>query len=829
MHLRNFLFITAIMLCHLQLTGQTLTNGLPPSPQPATQTGENQLLPDDPGLEALPLAKPEPVPAGGEPVSWIADRQTFGNKIATLYNVTEFRYKDYVLSADKVVYHQDTTDLEAEGHVRMVGGPGDLVLMADHGEMQLNTHTGRFYGVTGTIGVRSTGRSVVYSTVNPFVFTGRVLVQSGEGKYQIVDGTMTNCRLPKPDWQILSRQIRVEDEKATTKNAHLMLLGIPIFYLPWLQHPTDESGRESGFVNPVLPSNYNSIRGYTMGVQYYWAISRSMDMLIGSEYYSRRGFAPNGDFRYKGLGLDHVTARWNALLDRGVEELQTTGPQAGQTVLVNQGGVDIVALGRKDLSDDTRISGNVEYLSSYLYRLVFNDNYWLAIASQVKSDLAVTNEHNGLVASGEFYRMQNFASSTEGQEARILKLPSLRYEVLDRALGASPVYWGMDSSMAYLGRSEPGFHAHNEGRLDLYPHISMPIVAGGWSFVPEAAFRETFYTGSQTPDLAGVNGGIPFVNHQSLNRLDLEAGMDIRPPAVERDFSLGGGRVLRHVIEPELTYRYVGGIGVKTQDVLLFDTTDIASDTNEVGYSLTQRFYVKPPAGSVDKNCDETIEIDCTAHPREWASWQIAQRYYLDSNFGGAIINDRRNILEPTLDLTGIAFLTGARNLSPVISRMRFEAVPNLRLEWDLDYDPHAGKLTADNVFAGYSWGITTIGVGHSLLNAVDEQGATASTIQSQQINPFLEIGKQNRTGFNLAANAGYDIAQGSLQYAGILGVYNWNCCGISLGYRKFDLGPLRGDDVQYLYSFTFANFGSPGNVRHSTTIFRDATLPPAY
>ena len=825
MHLRNFLFITAIMLCHLQLTGQALTNGLPPSPQSASA----EQLPDDPGLEALPVAKPEPVPAGGEPVSWIADRQTFGNKIATLYNVTEFRYKNYVLSADKVIYHQDTTDVEAEGHVRMVGGSGDLVLLADHGEMRLNTHIGRFYNVTGTVGVRSTGRSVVYSTVNPFVFTGRVLVQSGEGSYQVVDGTMTNCRLPKPDWQILSRQIRVEDEKATTKNAHLTLLGIPIFYLPWLQHPTDESGRESGFVNPVLPSNNNAIRGYTMGVQYYWAINRSMDLLVGSEYYSKRGFAPNGDFRYKGLGLDHVTARWNALLDRGVEELQTTGPQEGQTVLVNQGGLDIVALGRKDISDETRISGNVEYLSKYLYRLIFNDNYWLAITSQVKSDLAATNEHNGLVASVEFYRMQNFASSTEGQEARILKLPSLRYEVLDRPLGASPVYWGMDSSIAHLGRSEPDFHVHNEGRFDVYPHISMPIVAGGWSIVPEAAFRETFYTGSQAPDLTGTNGGVPFVSHGGLNRVDFEAGMDVRPPALERDFSLGGGRVLRHVIEPELTYRYVGGVGTKAQNVLLFDTTDIAADTNEVGYSLTQRFYVKPPAGSVDKNCDETIEIDCTAHPREWASWQIAQRYYLDSNFGGAIINDRRNILEPTLDLTGIAFLTGARNLSPVISRMRFEAVPNLRVEWDLDYDPHAGKLTADNVFAGYSWGITTVGVGHSLLNAVDEQGTMAAAIRSEQINPFLEIGKQNRTGFNFAANAGYDIAQGALQYAGVLGVYNWNCCGISLGYRKFDLGSLRNDDTQYLYSFTFANFGSPGNVRHSTTIFRDPTLPPAY
>ena len=52
----------------------------------------------------------------------------------------------------------------------------------------------------------------------------------------------------------------------------------------------------------------------------YWAINRSMDMVVGAEYYSKRGWAPNGDFRYKGPGLDHLIARWNALLDRGIEE-----------------------------------------------------------------------------------------------------------------------------------------------------------------------------------------------------------------------------------------------------------------------------------------------------------------------------------------------------------------------------------------------------------------------------------------------------------------------------------------------------------------------------
>jgi LPS-assembly protein len=497
--------------------------------------------------------------------------------------------------------------------------------------------------------------------------------------------------------------------------------------------------------------------------------------------------------------------------------------------LVNQGGVDVAASGRKDLSPETRLAGNVEFLSSYVYRLVFNDNYSQAISSEVSSDVSLTHAHNGFIPSVSLDRFQTFASSTNGDEARIIHLPNLRYDVVDRPLGATPLYWSLGSSLDYLSRSEPGFHARNVGRVDVYPHLSMPLTAAGWSFVPEVALRETGYSSSQNPDLTGARGGTPTIDHQGLNRTDVEAGLDIRPPALERDFALKGwNRELRHVIEPELTYRFVGGIGEQARNVLLVDTTDIATDTNEMGFSLTQRFYLRPTS---DKPCppeQKNPSGECPTWPREWASWQIAQKFFFDPNFGGAIIPNRRNVFDSTLDLTGVAFLTGPRNFSPIISRVRFEAIDNLRIEWDMDFDPKTGRLASDNVFAGYSWGNTTVGVGHAMLNAVDETDGAASTIQSQQVQPFVSIGKQTNVGFNFAANAGYDFVLNSLQYAGVQAVYNWNCCGLTFGYRRFELGSIR-DETQYLYSFTLANFGSVGDIRRSTSVFRDPTLPPAY
>lgn len=905
---RFLLFITLLAICRPRLDAQVLTNSIPP---PQSGIGEDvqssgaansgslpaAALPDDPGQELVPIATPEPAPVTGTPVDWEAHEQQWAGDTITLTGDVVGHYRGYVIRADTVSYNRKTTELHAEGHMQISGGPNDVLINATNGDMTLNMHTARFYNVSGSQGVRTMGHTIVYSTPNPLLFSGRVLLQTGEGRYRIVDGAITNCRLPHPDWRIIAHAIELDDAKASTSNAFFELLGLPIFYLPYLHHPANATARVSGLLIPVLGNS--SVKGYEAGEQVYWAINRSMDVTIGSEYWSKRGWAPNGDFRYRGPGLDHVIARWSALLDRGIEEevgniLPTSsgsistpavanlppdrlaGPVGDE--LVNQGGVDVTVLGRKDMTDRTRIAGAMEYLSSYVYRLIFDDNYSQAISSQVLSDVVVTHVHNSVIPSLWLDRFQSFASTTNGNEVKILSLPLLRYDVLDRPIGASGLYWGFNGSLGYLNRSEPFFHSRNVGRLDVYPHISAPFTAGGWSFVPEAAIRDTAYTISQTPNLSPIHE-IPTVSHDPLNRTDLEASIDVRAPALERDFELPfWHRELRHIIEPELNYRYIGGIGAQAQNVLLFDTTDIVTNVNEAGFTLTQRFYMRPtnarpckadgpnpassgPASPGPTSLDPT-SLDqpedaqddeetaglaetqpaqyksprgvCFTQQREWATWQIAQEYFIDANFGGALIPGRRNVFESTLDLMAPTFLTAPRNLAPITSRLRFEAVNNMRVEWDFDYDTLRGQFAADNLFAGYSFGKTTLGIGHAMLNAVDERLSSGpqSEIKSQQLQPFIEIGKQSGGGFNLAFNGGYDFVEHEIQYGGIQAVYNWDCCGLTLGYRRFELGTIGSttrDETEWLYSFTLANFGNVGDIRRANSIFRDPTLPPAY
>ena len=72
-----------------------------------------------------------------------------------------------------------------------------------------------------------------------------------------------------------------------------------------------------------------------------WVINRSADATFGTQYFSKRGWSPSGEFRYRGRGEDFASAHFIALFDRGLAP-----------TYINQGGQDIVFNGRRDFDPD---------------------------------------------------------------------------------------------------------------------------------------------------------------------------------------------------------------------------------------------------------------------------------------------------------------------------------------------------------------------------------------------------------------------------------------------------------------------------------------------
>ncbi len=846
MRVRTFLFITALMLCHPKLWPQTLTRQFPAIVSEDTAKGgaETDLakdrvaaqdpqaasgstsIPDAPGY---PVAEVVATAPPGVPVKLISHQQEKHGNVYLLTGDVRIEYKDYILTADKVSYDRDTSDVEADGHVQLQGGRNNELIIADHGKLNLDLETGRFENVTGSVGRQPSAskRKLVYTTSNPFLFTGRVVIKEGPERYQIIHGTMTSCLLPDPDWQIHSAHIRVNYGEARANNSYFTLLGVPILYLPYVTHPVDVEARQSGLLLPVIGTS--STKGTIVGDSIYLVINRSMDATFGTQYFSMRGWSPSGEFRYRGPGEDFVSARFTALFDRGLPPDN-----------LNQGGQDILFSGRRDFDPDehTRAVATGEYLSSYVYREAFAETFALAVASQVTSSAFITHNDGGRSTTIRFDRYQNFEGITQmgntyyTPQIRILHVPSLDFDTIGQPLEDTPLRWRVDGSAAGLNRSEPSYSTGTIGRFDLYPHLELPLHVDGWTFRPEVAARETFYTESQIPTAT-----TPLPVNASVNRSDLEASFELRPPVLVRDFKVPSlqkilGSDLRHTIEPDLQYRYVAGVN-NFSSIPRFDSNDVVSDTNEVESSLTQRLFFKhlhpkpcgddalpPPINGVINVPSKYAE--CGGDSSEWITWKLAAKYFFEPYFGGAVSPLRRTVLTSTLDLTGVSFLNGPRNTSPLISRLKVRTNEHMDLEWDADYDFKTHRMDASNVYANYRRDSVFASVGYSTLETLN--GSFTSDLASQVtkynlLRLLLGYGDPTKRGLSSGVNAGYDFVQNALQYGGIQSSYNWDCCGLSVEYRRLALGSVRNEN-QYSFNFTLAGVGAAGNLKHSEQIF---------
>jgi LPS-assembly protein len=603
-----------------------------------------------------------------------------------------------------------------------------------------------------------------------------------------------------------------------------------------------------------------------IGDSFYWDINRSMDATIGAEYLSKRGWLQRGEYRARPSDTSFVDLNYFGVIDRGIQVNigdivdPVTGLLEPQYALLREGGQEVRLAAEANFHGYRAVS-NIDYLSSFLFRLAFNESFTQAVNSEIKSQVFISKAVDGFSLSGMVERYQNFFQTIDSKGAlsnppsfdavRVLHTPSVDASSVDRMLGHSPFYWSFDASLSGLSRSEPGFHTSNLlGRFDLNPEISVPLQFHGWSLRPALTLHETYYTERLTNNIAVKD---------PTNRQALEGTVEIRPPVLEKIFDKEFlGRKWKHVIEPRVTYRLVTGVN-DFGNVLRFDDRDILSNTHEVEYGFVTRLYGKRTVKNIEE-CDSpmtsiavgaaapeqtvpwqrpnTFENQaCTPGPaaKEIATLEVAQKYFLDPKFGGALVPGQRNVFTTTEDLTGIAFVTQARHLSPVVSRLRIASSSRTDTEWDMDYDFQLGRINATTLLVNYNLGNFTIGGGDAFLQIPQPppgpltqtigtctpatSTTTQPTCQFQQFRVALGYGGLVRRGFSAATNFGIDSETGKLQFASAQTSYNWDCCGLTVEYRRYAIANVRNENL-FRFTFTLANIGSFGNLRRQERLY---------
>ena len=737
-----------------------------------------------PGRAPDPLQAQSPAPRAAVEIR--ADSQFQDGALRRAVGDVELRYRSVILTADELEYDEASGDVEARGdvHYRTLDGQQDLQAAT----MSYNTLTelGTFYQARGRASSASQGGTRILTTDNPFQFQARVVHKAGD-HYTIHDGRLTNCDPASPWWTLRSSRAEiVPGRAAVVKNGVLRLRGFPLLYVPYFRKSLKRMPRQSGFLTPTVG---NSSRfGRILGQSYYWAINRSFDLTFGGTLYTSRGFASNASLRGRPTKNSSFSAIFFDMRDRGRERDDGTR--------LKQGGNSFDMKGQIVFGDGWRGVADLHYLSSLEFRQAFTQSYEEAVFSQIRSIGFLTRNFSTFSFNAALMRNVQFQSVTRDDNIVIRKLPSIEFNSRMRQFGSPklPLWLSFDSSLDLISRTQRSFQTRRFVQRGMfYPRVSTRLSFKGFTVTPTLGARAFAYGQRRTPE--GLRG-------ENLYRRTGEIAVDVAAPAFERVFRAPkwlGDRV-KHVIEPRLRYRYTRGVQ-DFDSAIRFDSRDLVHNTNEAEVSLTNRLYAKN---------------DSTGRVREIASLEIWQRRYFETpEFGGAIVPGDRNVLESTLDFSSFAFLSEARNYSPVAASLKISPGSRWNLRWRNDYDPLRGRLantTADaEVQASPK---ITVTAGHRAVRV-----PSRITPPGNQLLVGVRYGDYNRRGWNISLHNVYDYRQSIFLYSISQIAYNTDCCGFSVELRRLSIGSARSDN-QIRISLAIANVGSFGTLRPAERMF---------
>ena len=678
----------------------------------------------------------------------------------TKYRATghvEITYQDMTITCDEVVYDEETQRGVATGHIRF--SQGQQWLSCSKAEFDFSNQTGTFYEASGY-------------TDRQFLIRGRTIRKTGPDIYAIQDGFITSCSEPHPKWSFRTSSATVRvDRTARLHQVLFKVKGVPIFYTPYLVVPMFKKERSSGIIPFHTGSSTSKGRLFSEG--WYQTLGPSMDLTLYADYFSLRGLAPGGIFRARG----ETTKLY--VLAYGIHDK------------LGQSGAHLIVEGETRLKEDFRAVSRVNITSSFSFRQAFADTFRAATVSQEDATVFLTRNH------------ESYSTNIDVQRQEVLfpvhslitrKIPSIEFNTLGQPLGNLPLIFYLNSSAEGVSRVDSILETPRiMQRLDFFPRLALRIPSfAGFSILPSIGYRETYYS-------AHTDGQpTPKIINQGLDRHYTQLVLDLRTPTLEREFHSSRLGSLKHVIEPEITYRRIQGIGTEVQDIIRFDAEDAVADTNEVEYGIVNRFYRRRDKG------------DNTFH--EILSLSLRQKYYFDPTFGGAFIPGQPNIFYPLDTLTAFSQSSIPRNLSPLNVMVTIAPLTGLSQDIAADYDQKFHNLRDVSVSNYWHQGSVILAGTYFKTLALEPGQIVRDHIQGQ-------VGYGDPLhGFSASLTVSYNIQTRELLNSHSRLNYMWDCCGLSLEFQQYALG-LR-TETRFSFSFTLKGIGSFGNIKRPESLF---------
>jgi hypothetical protein len=293
--------------------------------------------------------------------------------------------------------------------------------------------------------------------------------------------------------------------------------------VPYAILPLKEK-RTTGLLPPHIGASRRN--GAVVGTEFFWAMTDWMDTTLGLEYLSRKGWRPEGEFRYAidPLSDGHIQGSFIHEQDTGEERWKVFAQQRQEFGWGVRGLSQLDLRSRQDL--DRRFAGDIV----------------LESAVQTASFGTLTKQfpNTALTIAGEAFK----SIVESGSEEEFRRLPSLSFTQFPTSM-LGMAFWAVDASYTRLSDTAV-LHETPVQRLDLFPHLLVPVSLPPWAQLSiVGGVRETLYDHQSTRD-------------RGISRELFDVQAYLQGPALRRRYhGVFGSQPLIHLIETRIAYRYV--------------------------------------------------------------------------------------------------------------------------------------------------------------------------------------------------------------------------------------------------------------------------------
>jgi len=509
-----------------------------------------------------------PIECNGDQIEYFEAEK----KIVGVGNI-EVKYKDMILTCDKVTVWTQTKEAEAEGNVVIT--EGEDVYKGDYIKYNLGDYKG--------------------SIINAKANVGDWYIKSKDGervnkeKFIMRKSQFTTCERDRPHWRLTTNRLLVyPGVKVTAVNAIVWIDGVPVMWIPYYSHPLDDDRPHV----TLIPGRSDAWGNYLLTAWRY-NLSPNQKGYVHLDYRERKDFASGIDYAYKSEYLGEGTVKTYYMNERDLKRDHAWDKWRDNKENNDQGVTEELEKGllrirhKWDLAPEISMTAEMhKYKDEDLLEDYFFNEYTKDERPESYVLLTETFSYGSLSILTK-KRANRFDTVVE-------LLPEATLDIYSTRLSDSNLYYSSNFSAANLNQKyargtdespTEGPYDKTNNRLDTYNQFSYKTKLGFLNVTPYAGTRQTYFDREISDDnsrirgafLTGVDVSTKF--YKVFHTQASPFGMEINN--------------LMHIITPTTSYNYTSLPTLRSEKLFQFDDIDALDRGNSLTFGLENKLQTK--------------------------------------------------------------------------------------------------------------------------------------------------------------------------------------------------------------------------------------------